>query len=576
MTTPETPAADALPADLESALKELVVLRTQVKQCNQIIQTQDARLAWLNRMVFGQKSEKRKPVQDPAVAGVQENFLQAPVVAVATVEQAPADAGAAVADADADTAQAATTDQQRRNQRKGQGPGGGKKKDVNGGGRRPVNPALRTVERVIAAPESERTAADGTALVLLGYEVSEREEYLPAELIRLVTKREIWGLPDTREAVVTAPVPPSIVPKGKYGDALIAEAMLRKYTLGLPFTRMLPDFTSLGSDLSDAQLSDLGERFARYLSPIADAIRHQVLARPFVHVDETPLPTLDGRRTIWAWVGGTQCFFHVGGRGGKELRRVLGIHEDPAPPPGPTAARSATDDDPGPAATLGWCFTHWMADAFPAYDGVAERAGITRLCCWSHGRRNFLPPEQGGDPIARGILDHIKVLYRCEADATETIAHAGLLAPEADAERLRRRQAHAVPTLERIHAELTAAQPRYESRHPMRQAIDYLLVRWQSFTTYTTRGDLPIDNNQAERVLRPIVIGRKNWLFIGSEDATAWAATSFTLFESCRLAKVSPRPWLGHVIARLHAGDTDYANLTPAACAHRFPAKPIT
>jgi transposase len=101
----------------------------------------------------------------------------------------------------------------------------------------------------------------------------------------------------------------------------------------------------------------------------------------------------------------------------------------------------------------------------------------------------------------------------------------------------------------------------------MHKAISYILDRWPALTAYTTRGDLPIDNNQAERVLRPIVIGRKNWYFVGSEDATAWAATNFTLFESCRLAKVEPRAWLRAVIARIHAGDRDYAAMTPAAYA---------
>ena len=106
----------------------------------------------------------------------------------------------------------------------------------------------------------------------------------------------------------------------------------------------------------------------------------------------------------------------------------------------------------------------------------------------------------------------------------------------------------------------------------MYKAINYILKRWNALTAYTTRGDLPIDNNQAERVLRPIVIGRKNGYFIGSEDATDWAATNFTLFESCRLAKIEPRAWLRLVIARIHAGDTDYAAMTPANCAAKYPA----
>jgi transposase len=373
--------------------------------------------------------------------------------------------------------------------------------------------------------------------------------------VREVCKRERWGLPDTHEVAFIAPVPPSIVPKGKYADTAIVEAMCRKYVLGTPFCRMLADWKAMGSDLSDAQLSDLAGRFAAFLSPIAAAIRHQVLARAFVHVDETPLPTLDGRRTLWAWVGGTQVFFHIGGRGGTELRRVLGLAEP--------------DDNPGPGATLGWSFTHWMADAYQPYDCVAADAGIARLCCWAHGRRNLIIPAEQGDPVAKDLLDRIHALYQVELDAKTTIEQLRLRGPNADAERHRRRQTASLPMLEGIRAACADALPRYTPTDPMRQALSYLLDRWHTFTAYTARGDLPIDNNQAERVLRPIVIGRKNWYFIGNEDATAWAATNFTIIESCRLVKVDPRAWLRTTIARLHAGDHD---MTPAAYAEKTAA----
>jgi transposase len=111
----------------------------------------------------------------------------------------------------------------------------------------------------------------------------------------------------------------------------------------------------------------------------------------------------------------------------------------------------------------------------------------------------------------------------------------------------------------------------YTEGSDMRKAIDYILNRWGAFTAYIERGDLPIDNNAVERTIRPIVIGRKNWLLIGSEDAAPHAADLYTVFESCRLAKVEPRAYLAHVITALHAGGADPANLTPAALASRFP-----
>jgi hypothetical protein len=205
-----------------------------------------------------------------------------------------------------------------------------------------------------------------------------------------------------------------------------------------------------------------------------------------------------------------------------------------------------------------------MADGYRAYDRIATDAGIVRLSCWAHGRRNFIIPAEQGDRVATDLLERIHALNQVERDAKAAIERQGLRGPTAEAERLRRRQVESRPILDGIRIACVDALPRYTDTDPMRKALSYLLNWWATFTAYTARGDLPIDNNQAERALRPIVIGRKGWYFIGSEDATAWAATNFTVFESCRLAKVDPRAWLRDTIARIHAGDRDYAAMTPA------------
>ena len=215
-------------------------------------------------MMFGAKSERR-PVAQELGAAEQQNFLTMPVTAVAT------DSDATDSDATAPDATQAAAEQQeakthtaelvavkKRDAKKGRDPNG-KQKLKNGGGRRPVNRSLRSVDVIIEAPLSERFAADGTPLVLLGFETSEREHYIASELVRQIFKRERWGLPDTREVVYVAPLPPTIVPKGKYSDDVIIETMFRKYVMCLPFGRMLTDFRALftteGSDLSDSQLS---------------------------------------------------------------------------------------------------------------------------------------------------------------------------------------------------------------------------------------------------------------------------------------------------------------------------------
>ena len=150
-------------------------------------------------------------------------------------------------------------------------------------------------------------------------------------------------------------MPAAIVPKGKFSDAYIAEAMLRKYLHGIPFGKMVQDFQAMGSDPGDAELADLAQRFACFLSPVCAAIRAQVLGHVLVHIDETPLPTQDGGRYLWAWLGGTQAFFHSGGRGGKELRQVLGL-PDPAAKPDPGST---------PLVRTLTRFAFAMADGYP-------------------------------------------------------------------------------------------------------------------------------------------------------------------------------------------------------------------
>jgi hypothetical protein len=393
---------------------ELERLRREVAELTNVVRDLTIKNEWMRRVLYGPTSERRRPEQDHGAA-VQQSFLTAPVDAGQTVAQATA-------------AQAQREDRAQRkaqkNAKKGRGTDGQAKRK-NGGGRTPVNRSLRLVEQVIAAPAAERVAADGTPLILLGFETAEREHYLAAEVVRLVIKREIWGLPDTRDVVTRASVPAAIVPKGKYSDAYIAEAMLRKYLHGIPFGKMVQDFQAMGSDLSDAELADLASRFARFLSPISAAIRAQVLAHPLVHIDETPLPTQDGGRYLWAWLGGTQAFFHSGGRGGKELRHVLGL-PNPQDPPGATP----------PVRTM----TRFaMSDGYQVYDTVLEEAGIRRLCCWTHGKRGFGLFEDH-DPTAKAIADAIRVLYRIEHEADRAIAAAHASGEAATALRLQFRR----------------------------------------------------------------------------------------------------------------------------------------
>jgi transposase len=480
----------------------------------------------------------------------------------------PVDAGATPAEAESKQEQRERREAERdarkraKNRKKGKGPDG-KTKPVNGGGRRPVNPALTPVEMKLMVPAAQRTLPDGTPLITLRWERRELEQSVPAGLVRLVYLTEVMGTSDTHEYVVRAPTPPAIQPRGKYHDSLIIEMMVRKYMRGMPFYRVLQDVRAMGSDLSDATLSDLARAFAACIRPLAQAIRSQVLAEMVAHIDETPLPTQDGGRYLWAILGGRQVFFHVGGRGGNELRLILGLPlEDPTPGERARIAR-ATDRV--------WKFAHMMADGYSVYDTVLTEAGIDRMNCWAHGLRDLEPFE--ADPVIGRIVKAIQGLYGIERHAAKEVERDALEGEAAIAIYARLRAKKAIPQLGIISGLLSGARDAYTKGSKQRKAIDFLRDHWPTFTAYAQRGDLPIDNNDAERALRMIVVGRKNWMLIGSEDAAPHAAEIYTVMESCRLCKVEPRAYLTHVIARLLAQDTPAEQLTPRSLADQFPLR---
>jgi len=143
-----------------------------------------------------------------------------------------------------------------------------------------------------------------------------------------------------------------------------------------------------------------------------------------------------------------------------------------------------------------------------------------------------------------------------------------------DAEgRYRYRKEHIAPLLKELHAWAVLQAPTAIPKSPMGKAIEYLLNQWPTLIRYTWDGRFPMENNAAERAIRPVVIGRKNWLFIGSEDAGSSAATNYTILESCRMNRMDPRAYLDHVTQAIHAGAHDFHALTPAALAQRFPRR---
>jgi transposase len=560
---------DDEPASAAALLEEMESLRVKleaISRTNESLASQKAewmeerkaliaRISYLTTLLSGQVSGQ---TSGQTSAKAQPELLKRPVDAGVTAEEAE-DKQEKRERAERERLQRAAI----KHAKKGKG-ADGKTKPVNGGGRKPVNPQLPLVEVPVTVPAALRSLPDGTPLITLRWDRSEQEHYVPAGVVRLVHLIEIMGLSNTHEVMARAPIPARIVPRCKYSDAMIIEMMVRKYMRGMPFYRVLHDMRAMGSDLSDSTLSDLAQWFASFLAPITHAIRDQVLRETVAHVDETPLPTHDGRRYLWALLGGRQVTFHVGGRGANELRMILGLPlKDPTPGEQERATQYA-----GRSATQ---FVNMMADGYSLYDTVLEEAGIGRMNCWAHGLRDLKP--FAAEPVIGPIVKAIGKLYDVERKAKKQVEEKELEGQAAIAVYTQLRNEYSKPQLAILHQLLQPASDQYPKGTDQRKGIDFLIKNWPSFTVFADAGDLPVDNNDAERAFRMIVVGRKNWMLIGSEDAAPHAAALFSIMESCRLCKVEPRAYLTHVVERLHAGGTSPEDLTPRALAKKFPLR---
>lgn len=438
-------------------------------------------------------------------------------------------------------------------------------------GRRPVPKDLPTIERIIPVPEAERIGPNGEGLVVIGYEVSTRLHLIPETLAQLVIKRERVGLADTRETLVTAPPLAALIPKGKLSDDFVHQIVLRKYLLGLPLYRQAQDLERrLGSEISRSTLCDAVNRSAEVYRGISDAILTAVISQRIIHADETPIRQLrggaDGASTItgyfWVLYAGDQVVFHYApSRAQSVVKALFGINDDDGGEPW----------DPGGLFAL-------MCDGYVGYNPIFDatlaerppgtpRTAVTRLACWSHVRRKFFDLRDTYQH-ARDLITACDAVFRVEREAKREIQRQQLSGDAAIALRHDHRQRDGLAAVANVKTILDRIAPLYPTGMAMSAAITYALKLWPSLTAYLATGDLPMSNNDCERAIRPVAVGRKNYLFVGSEDGGEHAAIWYTIIENCRLQGINPQRYLEYVTPKLVNGNPgDLAALTPAALA---------
>jgi transposase len=399
--------------------------------------------------------------------------------------------------------------------------------------RRPL-PEHLPRERVEHAAACACPACGGTRLTRIGTDEREVLEYIPSHFKAIVHVRPKMSCRDC-ETITQEPMPSLPIEKGIPGPGLLAHVLIAKYDDHVPLYRQSEIYAREQVDLDRTTLAGWVGKMAFLLTPLADAIAEHVRTGPVLHADDTPVPVLEpGRgktRTGRLWVAVRD-------------ERSFGSTAPPAVLYRYSPDRKAKHAE----ALLAGCSGYLHADAYAGFRTLYEPNPITgearlrEVACWAHARRKIYEVHEATQsPAAHALLEHISELFVIEADIKGK-------SPE---ERKNIRVEQSVPKLEALKALFNDTMSKVSRKSTLAQAIHYSLVRWPALTRYTTDGRLEMSNNAAERAIRPVAIGRKNWLFAGSDTGGQRAATIYTIIETAKLNGINPEAYLRDIIARI-------------------------
>jgi transposase len=394
--------------------------------------------------------------------------------------------------------------------------------------RRPLPEHLPRTRVVYPAPAT--CPCCGGAVRKLGEEITETLERLPARWFVVSHVREKISC-RCCEAISEAPAPFHPIARGRAGPNLLAEVVFGKYGMHLPLNRQSACFAREGIDLDVSTLADWVGAVAASLQPLTAAIEAHVRAAARIHADETPVPVL--------------------ARGKTKEGRLWTIVRDDRPFGGPDPPAAAFFYSPDRSGIHAERFLEgfsgiMQADAFSGF-GRLYKAGrqpgpITEAGCWAHARRGFFElAELQKGPIAIEAVKRIDALFAIEREINGA----------SEEQRRAARDERSRPLIDDLGAWLRAQHAKLSAKSKTAKAIDYLLKRWPAFTRFLDDGRVCLSNNAAERALRGIAVGRRNWTFAGSDEGGRRAAAMYTLIETAKLNGIDPRAWLADVLARL-------------------------
>ncbi len=391
-------------------------------------------------------------------------------------------------------------------------------------GRRPLPSHLKR-ERIIhdLAEQEKHCAECNKDLRHIGEEVSERYEYVPAQMLVIEDVCQKYACECT---VKTATKPPQPIEKSTAGASLLAHVIVSKVADHLPVHRQAKMMARFGVEIPDQTMCGWMRQSGDLLSPLYDRLKNFVFASKVVGTDDTPVKVLDRelphtrKGRMWPYVGD------------REHPAVIFDYT-------PTRERA------GPEEFLESYRGYLQADAYVAYDSffTDPKRGLVEVGCMAHARRHVYQARET-DPARMGaVLAYIAQLYAVEKRARQS----GI---QGDELRLLREQGSRPVTVQ-LHLYLLKISEQLLPKSDAGQAVAYMLKNWTALTRYLEDGDLPIDNNRTERSLRGLAIGRNNWTFLGSDRGGKTMAILRSFVGSCELLKIDPFEWFRDVLARI-------------------------
>ena len=364
---------------------------------------------------------------------------------------------------------------------------------------------------------------DLTGLQCIGVERTRYLEIVPRRMkVVEILRRKYVDPNDEDKGVIIGKLPPRVVDKGMAGPGLLADVLVSKYTDHMPLYRQQQRFRREGIAIAKSTLGGWIAQVARHLEPLYDVLRQEVLSSGYLQVDESTIKVQD-RTKPGTTHRGYYWLYHT------PERKLLVMEYCK------TRARA------GPAAFLRGYRGVLQTDGYVVYDVFDTYPRVTVYGCMAHARRKFFEARAYEPARGRHVLREIRRLYKIER---------GLREAGACADRRRAvRQAEARPVLERLQSwlELNRGLP----RSPWGQAVDYMRGSWARLIRYLDEGRVELDNNLIENAVRPLALGRKNYLFAGSHAAAQRAAVVYSLLGTCKLHGINCQQWLTDVLERL-------------------------